>query len=59
MAPRYDPAAQQRSSPLASAACNPMRVWLLLFDRSVPFVTPPYSIFPLCCRFVRISIACP
>ena len=31
MAPRYDPAAaQQRSSLLASAACNSMRVWLLL-----------------------------
>ena len=30
-APRYDPAAQQQSSPLAAvAACNSMRVWLLL-----------------------------
>ena len=29
-APRYDPAAQQQSSPLAAAACNCMRVWLLL-----------------------------
>ena len=29
-APRYDPAAQQRSSPLAAVACNCMRVWLLL-----------------------------
>ena len=29
-APRYDPTAQQRSSPLAAAACNSTRVWLLL-----------------------------
>ena len=29
-ASRYDPAAQQQSSPLAAAACNSMRVWLLL-----------------------------
>ena len=29
-APRYDPAAQQQSTPLAGAACNSMRVWLLL-----------------------------
>ena len=29
-APRYDPAAQQQSSPLAAAACNFLRVWLLL-----------------------------
>ena len=29
-APRYDPAAQQQSSSLAAAACNFMRVWLLL-----------------------------
>ena len=28
--PRYDPAAQQQSSPLAAAACNSMRLWLLL-----------------------------
>ena len=27
---RYDPAAQQQSSPLAAAACNCMRLWLLL-----------------------------
>ena len=30
IAPRYDPAAQQQSSPLAVAACNSMRLWLLL-----------------------------
>ena len=30
-APRYDPAAQQQSSPLAAAACNSVRVWLLLW----------------------------
>ena len=29
------------------------------FDRSVPLVTPPYPIFLLCCRCVRMSIACP
>ena len=29
-APRYDPAAQQESSPPAAAACHFMRVWLLL-----------------------------
>ena len=29
-APRYDPAAQQQSSPVAAAACKSMRVWLLL-----------------------------
>ena len=29
-APRYDPAAQQQPRPLAAAACNCVRVWLLL-----------------------------
>ena len=29
-APRFDPAAQQQSSPLAAAACNSLGVWLLL-----------------------------
>ena len=29
--PRYDPAAQQQSSPLAAAACNSMPLWLLLY----------------------------
>ena len=29
-ATRYDPAAQQPSRPLAAAACNSIRVWLLL-----------------------------
>ena len=29
-APHYDPAAQQQSSPLAAAARNSLRMWLLL-----------------------------
>ena len=57
-APRYDPAYQQQSSPLAAAACSSMRVRLLLlyqvgdyFDRSLRCSTPLYAITSRCCCF--------